>query len=162
MVKYEPQSDNLFLHLFFLSIAGYNNVASPSAHGTSCDRHAELQQRSKAVGGCASAVGTCSFLPTVNCRWPRSTCELPTHRALLSECYRRELAWSRAVSFRMSMPLAGSGNTARKGLGFVESSSFRSRFFVLRQGSERDFDNPLPFNCVGCKFDPGDVEDHAY
>lgn len=53
----------------------------------------------------------------------------------------------------MSIPLAGSGNEVRKGSRLVESSAwfFRSRFLVLRQGSERDLDNPLPFNCFGCK-----------
>lgn len=52
----------------------------------------------------------------------------------------------------MSIPLAGSGNNVRKGLGLAASSSssfFRSRFLVPRQGSERDLANPFAFNCFG-------------
>lgn len=75
-----------------------------------------------------AACGTCSLLPTRKC---------PT-----------ELTWSRAVSFRMSIPLDGSGKKVRKGSRFVESSScfLRSRFFVPRQGSERDLAKRLPSN----------------
>lgn len=51
----------------------------------------------------------------------------------------------------MSIPLAGSGNKVRKGLRFVASPSrfFLSRLLVLKQGSERDLNMPLPFNFFG-------------
>lgn len=74
---------------------------------------------------------------------------LCTKRSAASRfCPPFSLASARAVSFRMSIPLAGKGNNVRKGRGFDGPSSrccFRSRLLVRRQGSERDFDSPPRF-----------------